>query len=144
MFIRRTTPAEIIAAARQYLGAPYLHAGRRPDGCDCVGLLIMTGRDVGVLVEDSDIPTYNVGNQSRALLATITQWLYAIDPAQADPGDVVGLAHEPGKMFPRHVGILTDGGIIQMSPHAHACVVEHSFTDEIKSLVVAAWRFPNL
>ncbi len=141
---RTTTRDEIVAAARRYDGAPYLHLGRRPDGMDCVGLLICVARDTGMVVPDDALPHYNPGGWTRILCETLPQWLIRIDPAEIEPGDVVGLAHEPQKHRERHVGIITDRGVIQMSPYSTARIVEHSLTVEIRDLIVSAWRFPHI
>lgn len=37
-----------LAAARGYLGAPWVHQGRSAGGMDCVGLVVLAMRDVGI------------------------------------------------------------------------------------------------
>jgi cell wall-associated NlpC family hydrolase len=43
-------------AAMKYVGTPFRHMGRSPNGLDCVGLLMLTARDVGH--EPIDNPMY--------------------------------------------------------------------------------------
>jgi cell wall-associated NlpC family hydrolase len=40
--------------AMQYLGVPFLHMGRTPQGLDCVGLLVLVARDCGWEPIDQD------------------------------------------------------------------------------------------
>ncbi len=43
---------EFVEAARQYLGTRWVHQGRSIRGVDCVGLLIVSGADIGVTIPD--------------------------------------------------------------------------------------------
>ena len=42
----------MVAAAREYLGVPWRHAGRNRLGVDCVGLLVLAAQAAGIAVED--------------------------------------------------------------------------------------------
>jgi cell wall-associated NlpC family hydrolase len=42
----------LIAAARTYIGIPWLHQGRNRQGVDCVGLLICAMADIGIEIPD--------------------------------------------------------------------------------------------
>jgi len=48
--------AEEIAA--RYVGAPYKHGGRGPDGYDCLGIVLAVYRDAGIETGYSDRETY--------------------------------------------------------------------------------------
>lgn len=50
-----TTRAEIVAAARSYLGVRWRHKGRTRHGVDCVGLLVAVSNDLGLGVKDTDL-----------------------------------------------------------------------------------------
>lgn len=39
-----------VAAARSYIGVPWKHQGRSRAGLDCIGLIILAGRDIGIAV----------------------------------------------------------------------------------------------
>ena len=54
-----TAPADIIAEARKWLGAPFHHAGRSRNGVDCAGLVIEVARALGVATIP-DRPHYHV------------------------------------------------------------------------------------
>jgi len=54
--------ADIVAAARLYLGCPYLWAGRSFLGIDCSGLVQNAFRDIGVVVlRDTDMQQETIG-----------------------------------------------------------------------------------
>lgn len=97
------TPGEsLIAAARVYLGAPFVHAGRTATGVDCVGLLIAAARDAGLA--DYDYRNYSRVVNPAVLLGHLQRFLRRLDaPREALlPGDV--LLFCPG---PQHVALLT-------------------------------------
>lgn len=48
----RATRAQIVEAARSYLGIRFRHQGRDKSGLDCVGLLVLISRDCGLPCED--------------------------------------------------------------------------------------------
>ena len=54
--MRERTRGEVLAEARSWLGVPYLHQGRSRLGVDCVGLLIMVARGIGI--SDYDVSGY--------------------------------------------------------------------------------------
>jgi hypothetical protein len=47
-----TTRADLLAAARAYLGTPWHHMGRNRRRLDCVGLLLCAARDAGLDVAE--------------------------------------------------------------------------------------------
>lgn len=49
----------IVDAARQYLGTPFKKGGRSKTAIDCVGLLVLVGRDVGLHIEDTTEYSFN-------------------------------------------------------------------------------------
>lgn len=40
---------EVVEAAMSFIGAKWEHQGRRPDAMDCAGLVVLTGKKVGLL-----------------------------------------------------------------------------------------------
>ena len=43
---------EVVEIAKSFIGVRWVHQGRRPDGIDCAGLVVLTGQAVGLLDED--------------------------------------------------------------------------------------------
>ncbi len=106
----RVTRAEIVRAARSWIGTPYRHqASLKGVGCDCLGLLIgvwreVTGEDVGPLPPYT--PDWAEASGRETLAEGLAECLTAIDPKEAREGDIVLFrwrAHLPAK----HCGILT-------------------------------------
>lgn len=146
----------IVDAARRFLGAPFLHQGRTPNGIDCIGLLVVAARGAGIAIED--VTDYGPCPNARRFVARLASQLDRIggqadaltldpDPAPLDIaklGDVLALTSEDSsrdcKRIPHHVAIKTDVGMI------HTCLssgraVEHSMDDRTRARVHSAWRF---
>ncbi len=47
------TPLDVVRETRRMVGWPYLYQGRNEFGVDCVGLLVLMGRALGMEVHDS-------------------------------------------------------------------------------------------
>src|SRR5690606_291727 len=45
--------SDLVAAARKYLNVPFKHRGRTEAGLDCLGLVVLAFRDIGVDVGDA-------------------------------------------------------------------------------------------
>lgn len=50
---------QIVDAARSYLGVRFKKGGRSRTELDCVGLLVLVGRDIGLELEDTTEYTFN-------------------------------------------------------------------------------------
>ena len=138
------TRAQIIAAARTHLGAPFRHQGRSPAGMDCVGLLVLLARALGQPHED--VTGYTRRATGRGFLEHFHAHLVEIVPSQARPGDVLVFVET---IYPCHTGILTSvaGSDTPHLIHAHAlrgCVLEEPFVGEWPAKLRFAFRFPSL
>ena len=60
---------EIADTARNYLGVPFVHQGRSPQGLDCVGLLVQVAEDLGF--EAHDFAAYSLRPSSKQLMRLI-------------------------------------------------------------------------
>lgn len=43
---------DLVEAARKYIGVKFQHQGRTRRGCDCLGLVVMSMRDIGMAPND--------------------------------------------------------------------------------------------
>ncbi|HHW12981.1 MAG TPA: C40 family peptidase [Firmicutes bacterium] len=100
--------------ARQFLGIPYRHGGRDREGLDCVGLVHLFYRELGIKVPDTDGRPYS------------TDW-YKKDPERLlrgllQVGRPVDLKTEP--LQPLDLVYFRMGGAIT---HAGVMIDQHSF-----------------
>ena len=139
---------KIVDAARSMLGVPFVHQGRSPRGVDCVGLLVLVARQLGMRYRDNT--TYgrcpNPRQLTDALSASCVQ--VAEVNAQHTPDDVWKLA-QPGDVIafwtaraglPQHVAIRTERGILHTWANVRR-VVEHGMTDHWRERVHSVWRY---
>jgi NlpC/P60 family putative phage cell wall peptidase len=104
--------AEVVAAARGWIGTPYVHgASVRGAGCDCLGLLRGLWREM-VGAEPVAVPAYTAdwGEPGRQELL----WAAArahLGPAAPDwaAGDILLFRMKTGGVA-KHLGLLTEAG----------------------------------
>lgn len=127
--------ADIVAAARGWVGTPFHHQGRvKGAGVDCIGLVIGVARELGLL-DGYDYTAYGripnpvvFGRELRANMDPVA------GPA---PGCVLWFAWSRA---PQHVGIVSDTGLI----HAFATagrVVETGLDPQWLARSRGAFRF---
>lgn len=140
------TRAQVVAAARSYLGTPYLHQGRvggARGGIDCVGLGVCTAWDLGIKPRTWNITGYRRLPDGHSLMRHLREHMAAEVPLEAlQPGDLPVLAYD---RFPHHVGIVGDyaGGGLSLI-HAAAVagrVVEQRLVLDAQLRFVTAFRF---
>lgn len=118
-------PQAIVQAARAYRDVPYLHQGRSRAGLDCVGLLIVVGRDVGLIPASFDYTNYERAQWPWVMLKQLRRWFVERRDGP-EPGDVIVIAP---RLESLHVGICTGSGVIHARSQTER-VVEHRLTDE--------------
>jgi cell wall-associated NlpC family hydrolase len=129
----------LVAAARAYLGTPFLHRGRTPVGLDCAGLVWRAYADLGVLLPDVRI--YGREPYRNGLEAAMVRALG--EPVARHPaaGDVLLIRFD---REPHHIGIAADyphGGLSLLHAHGMAgCVVEHRLNKTWRDRIVAVFR----
>jgi NlpC/P60 family putative phage cell wall peptidase len=138
--------AEIVEAARLWLGTPYHHqASLRDVGCDCLGLVRGVWRDL-CGAEPEEPPPYSqswaesLGQETLALAAA--RHLRPLPLADARPGDVLLFrwrAHLPAK----HCAILS-GPESLIHAHDGAAVAEVAFTPWWRRHLSHAFSFPGV
>ena len=136
------SPEAFVAAARSYVGVAWRHLGRSRTGVDCIGLVLLSARDVGLDLPDP--APYAREPQGTRLLDGILA--HATRVAEAAPGDV--LLFRMG-LYGGHVGIASVHPTwgVPACLHAYAPrrqVVEQPMDDELRTALLGAFRLPSL
>jgi len=133
--------AAFVAAARSYVGVPWRHLGRSRTGVDCIGLVLLAVREVGVDLPDP-APYAREPQGTRLLDGILAQ---ATRIADAAPGDV--LLFRLG-LYGGHVGIASvhPAWGVPACLHAYAPrrqVVEQPMDAELRTALIGAFRLPT-
>lgn len=139
----RVTGAEVVAAARGWLGTPFCHQGRLIGvGVDCVGLVIGVARSLGL--SDFDVTGYARRPDSDMLETQARELMQPIPIAAARPGDVLLIAID-GRA--QHLAIRSELAGDPAMIHAYAPmrrVVEHRIDAGWAARIRAAFRLPGV
>ena len=145
-----TTHADVIAAARTWIGTPYRHqASLKGVGCDCIGLVGGVGVELGLpeaiaWANDGTLKGYSRSPDPEVLLTGCRRYLDMIEIAAARPGDIIVMRFERD---PQHFAIISDPARII---HAYAVarkVCETGIDGRWRwgqcwrSMITSAWRF---
>jgi NlpC/P60 family putative phage cell wall peptidase len=140
--------AAIVAAARSWIGTPYVHqCALRGAGSDCLGLV----RGVWVQVYGSEpeaVPAYSMDwsepQGEERLWDAALRHLQPKPVAQADTGDVVLFRMRQGAVA-KHLGIISQSGPAARFIHAYSRygVVESALSAPWRRRVVACFEFPK-
>lgn len=106
---------DIITEARRWVGTPWRHQGRSRAGVDCVGLVVLVARTLGLKPED--VTGYARRQDGRALLRHLHKQLDQQSVTDWKNGNI-GVFKESA--FPIHVGFLSDRDGVPTVIHAHA------------------------
>ncbi|MEN9408722.1 MAG: hypothetical protein RL216_696 [Pseudomonadota bacterium] len=137
----------IVAAARGWIGTPYVHqASCRGAGTDCLGLLRGVWREV-LGAEPEVVPPYTADWSEAAhredLAAAALRWLRpAAVPA---PGQVLLFRMRDGAVA-KHLGISAEGAGVETFIHAYTGhgVVESPLSAPWARRIVARFDFPEM
>ena len=127
---------EWLAAARSWLGVPWVHQGRNRWGVDCIGLVICVARDLGLT--DYDVRGYGRSPMGDFMRRECDRLMSPV--REAEPGDVMILRFSS---MPQHVLIRSDRGVIHAWAPARR-VVEVEYPRAWRSRVVASYRVPGV
>jgi hypothetical protein len=106
---------DIITEARRWIGTPWRHQGRSRTGVDCVGLVVLVARNLGL--EPEDVIGYARRQDGRVLLRHLHKQLELKPVTNRNIGNI-GVFKESA--FPIHVGFLSDREGVPTVIHAHA------------------------
>lgn len=138
-----TRPA-IVATARAWIGTPYHHqASLRGVGCDCLGLVRGVWRDL--YGSDAETPPpysrdWAEASGIESMLAAAARHLAPVDPAAAEPGDVLVFRLRPGCVAKHAAVLATPSTMIHASEGSPAAEV--ALAAWWRRRLVAAFAFP--
>ena len=138
----------IIAAARGWIGTPYVHqAAVHGGGSDCLGLIRGVWREV-YGNEPETVPAYSMDwsepQGEERLWAAAMRHLTSKPATTAQPGDVLLFRMRDGAVA-KHLGILSQAGDAPRFIHAYSRhgVVESPLSAPWRRRVVACFEFPE-
>ncbi|MDG4649810.1 NlpC/P60 family protein [Roseibacterium sp. SDUM158017] len=144
----RAARADIVAAARGWIGTPYVHqARRRGAGCDCLGLVLGVWNEVlGALPETPPAYTadWSEATGEERLWAAAERHLTPRAPGDEAEGDVI-LFRMRAHGVAKHLGLQTGLGAGGRFIHAYSGhgVVENGLTPAWSRRIVARFSFPD-
>lgn len=134
---------ELVERARSFIGVPWQHQGRTPNGVDCIGLFHVSfesaGLDLKNLIGPGDRVNYGRGAQPE-LLQMVRQCCERI--SQPIDGCLIVMKF-PQEQYPRHFGIYTKGNIIHADARAGK-VVEHGYRGLWQRCQHSLWKIPGV
>lgn len=131
----------IVTTARSYLGSPWRHQGRTPEGIDCIGLVIEVAKKV--MGWTFDIIDYPRQASDETMLNLCGQYFSSVESTDLRPGDILVMGFDNQ----RHAAIVGDypaEGEVSMI-HAYAIsrkVIEHRLDSLWMGRVIGCFRFP--
>lgn len=139
------TRRAILAAARDWIGTPYMHqASARGHGCDCLGLIRGVWRAV-YGDEPEPVPAYTPdwaeAKGAETLLEAARRHFAPCDPTVAGPGDLVLFRWRQGVPI-KHAGILAPSGCL-IHAHDGASVAEVPL-GLWRRRIACTFRFPGV
>lgn len=120
---------DIVTVARSYLGVPFKKGGRDRQGIDCVGLLVLVGREVGLHIEDT--VDYSFNPEVKKFIEVIYSQSVRI-PMNPIPIGSIGIFKQT--IFPMHTGIIAkhpDSSVLTVinANLKRKCVVEQPLSE---------------
>ncbi len=134
------TPEQVYLAAREWVGVPYHHQGRVPAGLDCVGLLIVVARELGIIPAHFDYTRYG-RHPNGQLDAALDAHLVPL-PAP-EPGCIVAIAWHRRL---HHVAIVgqTEQYLTMIHSLERFGVIEHRLDEKYRRRVVRCYGYTGV
>lgn len=136
------TGADVVAEARRHLGTPWVHQGRTPGvALDCIGLVIVVARRLGLVAEDFDINGYP-RLPDGTLMPACNLHMTRLDALEL--GCVLVTVYD---RLPHHVGIVGDhasGWSFINAATRHGRVVEQRLVEGRRLRIAGIYRLPGV
>lgn len=132
--------SSVIGIARSFIGVPFLHQGRSRAGVDCLGLVICTLQEQGILPPNFERRDYaRHPSTNDQLTEGVARYCTRLE--QPQPGCMLTLAWHRN---PPHVALYSERDTLI---HADARrgverVVEHGYRGPWRRLRAVAWALP--
>jgi cell wall-associated NlpC family hydrolase len=130
---------EIIEAARRWIGVKWKHQGRTRSGIDCLGLIVLVAKELGI--SEVDQKTYSPRPDGSSLVKRFGEEMDEIPLTEIRQGDVILFADSA---FPCHVAFVSQKHSKLYIIHAHATrrqVLEERYAYEWLDKARKAYRF---
>ncbi|HEY5411102.1 MAG TPA: hypothetical protein VIJ94_10295 [Caulobacteraceae bacterium] len=147
------TTADVVTAARSYIGSPIFHRGRsREGGIDCLGLVILAGVESGAMQDPDEaswpFAAYGRLPNPKRLIESLGHFLKPIEICELRPADVIGLSWG-AKDLPMHLAIRAEfqgrASMIHALPLVKPPrVVETGYAGVWVEQTCGAWRYPGV
>lgn len=139
------TRLAVVAEARNWIGTPYRHQGRRRDvGCDCLGLVLGVWQALyGRLPETP--PAYGMLGDyglGESLIEGAARHMERLEPGEARPGDLLAFRWK-AELPARHFGILSAENRF-IHAYQGAAVTDSCLVPQWRRRIAAAFAFPEL
>lgn len=133
-------------AALALIGVPWVHGQASQHGVDCVGFLVILGRNTGILAADYAPPPYPrdwaLHQQEEWLCAELeTLGAQQVPIGDARAGHIVVFRHG---LVGSHAGVLVSGPRLVHASLPAGKVVAHGFKLARHRNVCAAYTFPGV
>lgn len=139
------TGTDVVARAREWVGAPWVHQGRSRLGCDCGGLAIGIGRELGldVVCGYVDYTDYPRNPANHFMVELMRQYMRRINLEQMQAGDWM---HFQFSRIPQHIGMYTgDGGMIHATNQVGVeRVIEIPLTQKWRDRLAGVYRYKGV
>lgn len=127
----------VLVEARKWLGTPFVHQGRNAFGLDCVGLLIVVARGLGI--SDYDVSGYGRSPDPAFLRAECARLMHPVPVSARLPGDVLLFRY---RAEPQHLAFVTGRGIIHS--YYRGGVIETALPHTWAHRIVGAYTLPGV
>lgn len=131
---------DLITAAYDYVGVPFLHAGRNRIGVDCIGLVIASAREAGLLTNYDNTDYSSVVN-AKFFKSQIEMFCDEIPITDLEYGDLLLFSMRGTAHTTTHVGLYVAYGIFIHSDQAIGKVVVQALPGTWESRLISVYRW---
>lgn len=135
------TPQEVVTLGRSLVGTPYRHQGRTRQSVDCIGLIVLVSRELGLLDAERFIPANYSPRPRDGLLEKYVREV-CIEIAQPVAGSMA-LFRWAQTAPPAHCALMSDVTMIH-SYRTVGRVVEHRFAGKWPERVHSFYLLPGV